>query len=209
MNGRKEEGVVVSFDAAKGFGFIRSKSIHEDVFVHKLSVVGAGTLRPGRRVTFEVEASDRGPRASQVEVGGRGLAPGQAPAILLLLALIAATCGLHRIGLGPFGAYLVAINLATWPVYAWDKRQAGREERRVPEAVLLGLALFGGSPAGFFKRVHYGRNRNDGASTRVTNGPENSDHTRTTFEWRLAEPIPESDSAKPAPCISRCKHAVG
>ena len=147
MNGRKEEGVVVSFDAAKGFGFIRSKSIREEVFVHKLSVVGAGTLRPGRRVTFEVEASDRGPRASQVEVGGRGLAPGQAPAILLLLALIAATCGLHRIGLGPFGAYLVAINLATWPVYAWDKRQAGREERRVPEAVLLGLALFGGSPA--------------------------------------------------------------
>jgi uncharacterized membrane protein YsdA (DUF1294 family) len=54
---------------------------------------------------------------------------------------------LHQIGLGWFGAWLVGANLATWPLYAWDKRRARLGERRVPELVLLGLAIFVGTPA--------------------------------------------------------------
>lgn len=48
--------------------------------------------------------------------------------------------------LPPLGAWLVAINVLTFGVYGYDKRIAGSDIVRVPEAVLLGLALIGGSP---------------------------------------------------------------
>lgn len=48
--------------------------------------------------------------------------------------------------LPPLGAWLVAINVLTFGAYGYDKRIAGSEMVRVPEAVLLGLALVGGSP---------------------------------------------------------------
>lgn len=41
----------------------------------------------------------------------------------------------------------VALNLATAAVYAWDKRAAAKQRRRVPETTLLGLAFLGGWPA--------------------------------------------------------------
>jgi uncharacterized membrane protein YsdA (DUF1294 family) len=37
------------------------------------------------------------------------------------------------------------LNAATWAVYRWDKRQAGRRGRRIPERTLLRLAWYGGS----------------------------------------------------------------
>lgn len=49
--------------------------------------------------------------------------------------------------LGPLLAWLVAVNVATFAFYAYDKRIAGGTWLRVPEAVLHGLALVGGSPA--------------------------------------------------------------
>lgn len=42
--------------------------------------------------------------------------------------------------------WLVAINLITFLYFAYDKRQAARQGRRVPEAVLHVLALLGGTP---------------------------------------------------------------
>lgn len=142
-----DRGIVVAFDAKKGFGFIRSRTCHEDVFVHASAVHGGEPLSVGQRVTFTAEGSERGPRAMRVEPGRRGISPDRLAAVGLFVVLIAATIGLHRAGLGWFGAWLVGVNVATWPVYAWDKRQAGLQERRVPELVLLGLALIGGSPA--------------------------------------------------------------
>jgi uncharacterized membrane protein YsdA (DUF1294 family) len=46
-------------------------------------------------------------------------------------------------------AYLAAVNVITFAMYAWDKRAAGRNRRRVPERSLLAAALLGGSPAAF------------------------------------------------------------
>jgi uncharacterized membrane protein YsdA (DUF1294 family)/cold shock CspA family protein len=140
-------GVVVSFDLRKGFGFIRSPEYREDIFVHVEEVDGRVPLKSGQRVEFVARETERGLRATQVVPGARGLSPALSAAGFLIAVLIGVTAGLHKIGLGWIGAYLGAIGTATWAAFAWDKRQAGREARRVPEAVLLGLSLLGGSPA--------------------------------------------------------------
>ena len=45
--------------------------------------------------------------------------------------------------------YLAGVNLVTFAMYAWDKRTAVKNRRRVPERSLLAAALLGGSPAAF------------------------------------------------------------
>ncbi|WP_435008620.1 DUF1294 domain-containing protein [Tundrisphaera lichenicola] len=140
-------GIVVSFDLHKGFGFIRSAEYREDVFVHITAVDGRKALKSGQRVEFVAEPTDKGPRATRVVPGRVGLSPTMSAFGLLVAILLGVTGGLHKAGVGWVGAYLGAIWLATWIAYAWDKRRAGRDERRVPEAALLGLALIGGSPA--------------------------------------------------------------
>jgi uncharacterized membrane protein YsdA (DUF1294 family)/cold shock CspA family protein len=139
-------GVVVSFDLRRGFGFIRSGEYREDLFVHVEEVDGKVPLRTGQRVEFVAQPSDRGLRATRVVPGRVGLSPTMSAAGFLIAGLIAVTAGLHRIGLGWIGAYLGAIGVATWAVFAWDKRQGRLEGRRIPESVLLGLALIGGTP---------------------------------------------------------------
>ncbi len=144
-----ESGVVVTFDASRGFGFVRAdgKGWTDDIFVHVGDIPGRQALSAGQRVSFEVEQTDRGWRARHVQPGRKGLAPGTAAALGLGLLLGAIAYGLHRLGLGWIGATLAGLNLVTFAVYGWDKRRAGIEgARRVPEAVLLGLALVGATP---------------------------------------------------------------
>jgi uncharacterized membrane protein YsdA (DUF1294 family) len=43
------------------------------------------------------------------------------------------------------GIVLIALNLSTWLMVAWDKAIAGRDITRVPENVLLFLAFVGGA----------------------------------------------------------------
>ncbi|NND19598.1 MAG: DUF1294 domain-containing protein [Silicimonas sp.] len=47
----------------------------------------------------------------------------------------------------PLLPLLAALNIATFLAFAWDKRCAREDRRRVPESVLLQLAFLGGSPA--------------------------------------------------------------
>ena len=63
-----EQGTVKWFNAEKGFGFI-SREDGSDVFVHFSAIQGDGfkTLEEGQAVTFDVEYSDRGPQAVNVE----------------------------------------------------------------------------------------------------------------------------------------------
>jgi len=62
------EGVVKWFSNKKGFGFIEQEE-GSDVFVHHSSINMSGfkTLAEGDRVNFEVEDTDRGPSAKDVE----------------------------------------------------------------------------------------------------------------------------------------------
>ncbi|MGN1267271.1 MAG: DUF1294 domain-containing protein [Dorea sp.] len=41
--------------------------------------------------------------------------------------------------------YLIAVNLVAFAMYGSDKRKAKKNQWRIPEATLLGVALIGGS----------------------------------------------------------------
>jgi len=61
-------GKVKWFDNKKGFGFIIQES-GQDVFVHHTAIQGNGfkTLNEGEAVSFDVVASDKGPKAENVQ----------------------------------------------------------------------------------------------------------------------------------------------
>lgn len=61
-------GKVKWFDNRKGFGFIAQES-GQDIFVHHTSILGKGykTLNEGEMVSFDIVASDKGPKAQNVE----------------------------------------------------------------------------------------------------------------------------------------------
>ena len=63
------EGTVKWFNDSKGFGFIQRED-GDDVFVHHTSIAmdGFRTITEGQRVEFDLEQSDRGPRAVNVRV---------------------------------------------------------------------------------------------------------------------------------------------
>jgi uncharacterized membrane protein YsdA (DUF1294 family)/cold shock CspA family protein len=66
----RKEGTIVRWDDVKGFGFIRSGSIAQDVFVHVRDYQAHATEapRPGVRVTFEeIHVGGKGPRAVAVQ----------------------------------------------------------------------------------------------------------------------------------------------
>jgi cold shock protein len=63
------QGTVKWFNDQKGYGFI-SATDGKDYFVHHSSILGEGfkTLKEGSNVQFDIEKTDRGPRAVQVSV---------------------------------------------------------------------------------------------------------------------------------------------
>ena len=64
-----QQGTLKWFNDRKGFGFITT-SDGSDYFVHHTRIQGDGfkTLPEGAEVQFEIEQSDRGPKAVNVSV---------------------------------------------------------------------------------------------------------------------------------------------
>ena len=62
-------GKVKWFDNKRGFGFIAGDATGKDVFVHHSSIVGGGykTLVEGETVQYDLVASDKGPKALNVQ----------------------------------------------------------------------------------------------------------------------------------------------
>ncbi len=61
-------GTIKTIHADKGYGFIRDDEGY-DFFFHRNSVrAGLEALSVGTKVTFEEQASDRGPRATDIEI---------------------------------------------------------------------------------------------------------------------------------------------
>ncbi len=63
------KGTVKWFNDQKGFGFITPEDGSKDLFVHHSSILidGFKTLAENQQVEFEVEQSDKGPRAANVK----------------------------------------------------------------------------------------------------------------------------------------------
>ncbi|OGR58920.1 MAG: cold-shock protein [Elusimicrobia bacterium GWA2_69_24] len=62
------KGKVKWFNDQKGFGFITPEDGSKDVFAHHTSIKAEGfrTLAENQEVEFDVEQSDKGPRAANV-----------------------------------------------------------------------------------------------------------------------------------------------
>ena len=63
-------GTVKFFNTSKGFGFIAPEGGGKDVFVHMTAVQAAGLrgLNEGQKVSFDVEADKRGPKAVNLKL---------------------------------------------------------------------------------------------------------------------------------------------
>ena len=67
--GKRPNGKVKWFNDAKGYGFIERKDEEKDIFVHFSAVKKSGlkSLEEGEQLTFEIENSDKGPSAINLQ----------------------------------------------------------------------------------------------------------------------------------------------
>jgi CspA family cold shock protein len=61
-------GKVKWWDEKRGYGFIAQEA-GQDIFLHHTSVLGNGhkTFQPGDNLVFDIVASEKGPKAENVE----------------------------------------------------------------------------------------------------------------------------------------------
>ncbi|WP_372366083.1 DUF1294 domain-containing protein [Candidatus Uabimicrobium sp. HlEnr_7] len=148
-------GIIVKFDAKKGFGFIRTDDQEDQIFVHVKNIKGKKALEPGEKVSFGVKYGDKGPEAVNVKPGGKQTSPfvffslvGFAIVASLMYAMTK-YAGIHW-GI----SYFVAVNISVFFLYGHDKRTAKAQKggMRIPENTLHFFAFIGGTPMAFVSR---------------------------------------------------------
>ena len=156
---KEQHGVVVKYDADRGFGFIRPDGApdgsNRDIFIHVSEVEGRKNLHAGQRVSYHVMQTEKGPAAAAVRAGSVLGTPyllfaliGLGLAAVLLIGMILAL-GQQQPPAIWIALWVVALSLSAFFIYGFDKSQAQRGGLRVPEAILHLLSLLGGSPGAF------------------------------------------------------------
>ena len=69
QNKKRLNGTVKWFNGAKGYGFIKREDKEKDIFVHFSAVQNSGLkyLKKDEQLTFEVDYSDKGPSAINLQ----------------------------------------------------------------------------------------------------------------------------------------------
>lgn len=148
------KGIVVKFDAQRGFGFVRISGAPADVFVHITDVAGRAALVPGQRVTCDVVETPKGPAAKNVQPGSVESSPLVIFLVVSLILIAGASSLLHfKLDAPWVPGVFIGINAATFLLYGYDKFVAGGRSLRVPEAILHLLAVVGGTPAAFLGQI--------------------------------------------------------
>lgn len=147
------KGTLTQWDDAKGYGFITPDGGGPKCFVH-IKAFGLRPQRPfiGERVRYR-EGHDAHGKKRALDVQGLGPKPAPRPRdgsreLLLIPAFAAGVLATHLLWGVPnwfWGAYS-AMSMATFIVYALDKRAAARGDWRVAENTLHGLSLACGWP---------------------------------------------------------------
>jgi len=140
------QGYIIHFNKEKAYGFIRSETQEENIFVHISEVKNAQELSQGQAVTFELKTTPKGLSAINVIAGKKQYSPylifGVISFVFILLLFAYLSQQIHLLI-----AYLLSINLTTFLLYGYDKLISSGEYLRVPELNLQALSLLGGSPA--------------------------------------------------------------
>ena len=155
----EQHGIVVKFDADRGFGFIRPDGSldgsNRDIFVHISEVEGRKNLHPGQHVSYRLTQTEKGPAATGVRAGSVLRTPylfyaliGLGLAALVLFGLIS-VFGRQRPPAVWIALWVAALSITAFFIYGFDKAQAQRSGLRVPEVILHLLSLLGGSPGAF------------------------------------------------------------
>ena len=171
------QGEIVQFDPAKGFGFVKVSGQKENVFIHQSDVDNGVRLRNTMQIEFDLRSTSKGPRAANIKVLGAAppgsAVPSTQPArrsnanpytlyTLVAIAIVGVISGALFLIFGWFWLldYLIGINIAAFALYGYDKNAAQNGRLRVPERVLHGVELFGGTPGAFIaQRVFHHKTR--------------------------------------------------
>ncbi len=62
------KGVVKRWLSNRGYGFIDAEEEEGDIFIHHSEIQGTYDLKEGQEVEFEVESTDKGPRAVDLKI---------------------------------------------------------------------------------------------------------------------------------------------
>lgn len=180
---KRHEGRLVSWDDARGFGFIEAADFAQPVFVHA-KFLRDRHRRPvaGDRLTFALGVGrDGGPAANDVELAGAAPPPPKAPPprsmldVSRLLAAVAILVGAgltFAIGRAPIwfpGLYFV-MTFGSGLAYWLDKVFAREQRTRVRESMLHFADAFFGIAGGLFVQHvfrHKTRKRGFTAITRL------------------------------------------
>jgi len=65
---RPLKGTVKRWLSGRGYGFVEPEEGGDDIFVHHSDIEGAYDLKEGQKVEFEVQSSQKGPRAINVKI---------------------------------------------------------------------------------------------------------------------------------------------
>ena len=149
------KGKITSWDADKGYGFIKPLAGGKPIFIH-ISALSNRSRRPelDEVVTYSVSTDKQGrPCAADATLAGDKLAKKEAmkssKSAMLFAAFFLAAIGIAAIAGNLSRILLVGyagLSLVTFVAYAIDKSAAKRGAWRTSEGTLLFLGLAGGWP---------------------------------------------------------------